>query len=144
MKQLKSMLVVVISACVAVLLYQLWPEQQAAVQLPGLIKTKAVETQQPTSVAKTMNNTASEKTPAEILDQANTLDTAEALATQIQMVADKQTEIENLMADLNDNLRDKTKKQEIEQQISQKLTEYNELVLPIALQKMQHNNSQAQ
>ncbi|WP_016957424.1 hypothetical protein [Catenovulum agarivorans] len=137
MKKLKAIFIVFIGVCVGVLLYQLWPTEQASKHSPAVQQQQGgggdVEQVQnlPKGVDSTQQKPADDK-PESVADSAKLLNERK------QQVALKQAEIEVLMAELDENLSDRYKKQQIEQKLHQKLAEYNELVLPIALQQMQH------
>ncbi len=58
------------------------------------------------------------------------------LSREIELAATK-SELEQLMLDYNDNLKNTEVKQELESKIAALLKKYNEQVLPIALDKIQ-------
>ncbi|EWH10087.1 hypothetical protein DS2_09852 [Catenovulum agarivorans DS-2] len=133
MKKLKAIFIVIMGACVSLLLYQLWPNDPTTEQ-GSPVTNKQLE---PAATPEI------ERLPTQQVQQAQQSDTHSASDTMLkQQAAAKQAEIEVLMAELDSNLSDKYKKQQIEQQLHQKLAEYNELVLPIALQQMQQRNEQ--
>ncbi|MER2491613.1 hypothetical protein [Catenovulum sediminis] len=156
MKKFKAIFLVFIGVCIAVLLYQLWPqppefnEPDAAQRAPVNLENQQHSDKKPAIHASfNADNSNQFSTEQNAGDTANETANQAAeqqaqLAARKEQVAVKQAEIEILMAELDENLKNKAKKQQIEQQINQKLAEYNQLVLPIALQQMQDKNKQAQ
>ncbi|WP_143870909.1 hypothetical protein [Catenovulum sediminis] len=153
MKKFKAIFLVFIGVCIAVLLYQLWPqppefnEPDAAQRAPANLENQQHSANKPAIHASFNADSSTADSSNQFSTEKNAGETAEQqaqLAARKEQVAVKQAEIEILMAELDENLKNKAKKQQIEQQINQKLAEYNQLVLPIALQQMQDKNKQAQ
>ncbi len=95
---------------------------------------------QPKAILKTNNekkelpSTSNNALPT--TEKALPLDEKVEVAERKLQIQKKQTEVEGLMKEFNDNLSNPDSRREIRSKIDHLMAEYNELVLPVALEKL--------